>query len=37
MWRNISKMIRQHGPEFEITPLTYILPEDYKRFNLDRS
>jgi len=36
MWRNISKMVRQFGSEYEITPQTYILPEDYKWFKLDR-
>ncbi len=29
-------MIWTYGPEFDITPQTYILPEDYKRFKVDR-
>jgi len=36
LWRNISKMKRKFGKEYEICPLTFILPEDYKRFLNER-
>ena len=36
LWRNISKFKRQHGDAYNICPRTYIFPEDYKRFCLDR-
>lgn len=36
MWRNVQRMRRIHGPEYDIAPLTYILPDDYKRCQLDR-
>jgi tubulin polyglutamylase TTLL4 len=36
MWRHVQRMRRIHGPSFEIAPQTYIFPEDYKRFTLDR-
>ena len=36
LWRNISRMMRKHGKEFNICPLTYIFPEDYKKFQSDR-
>ena len=36
MWRNVQRMRRMYGKEFEIAPTTYILPEDYKRWCNDR-
>ena len=36
MWRNVQKQRRLHGKEFDICPMTYIFPEDYKRFMNDR-
>lgn len=36
MWRNVQRMRRMFGNEYEIAPTTYILPEDYKRFCQDR-
>ena len=36
LWRNVQKQRRKLGKEFEICPLTYIFPEDYKRFLNDR-
>jgi len=36
LWRNISKMIRDYGPEYKICPKTWILQEDYKRFQKER-
>jgi hypothetical protein len=32
MYKNISKMIREHGEEYRIVPKTYVLPEDYRKF-----
>jgi hypothetical protein len=36
MWRNIQRMRRLHGKAFDICPQTYIFPEDYKRWTIDR-
>ena len=36
MWRNILRMRRLHGKAFDIAPRTYIFPEDYKRWCIDR-
>lgn len=36
MWRNIQRMKRMHGKHFDIAPTTYVFPEDYKKFNVDR-
>ena len=36
MWRNVQRMRRLHGKAFDIAPTTYIMPEDYKRWNIDR-
>lgn len=32
MWKNISKLKRQFGEDYNICPKTYIFPHDYKRF-----
>jgi formate-dependent phosphoribosylglycinamide formyltransferase (GAR transformylase) len=36
MWRNVQRMRRLYGKEFDIAPSTYVFPEDYKRFILER-
>ena len=36
MWRNVQRMKRLHGKAFDICPTTYIFPEDYKRWHIDR-
>ncbi len=36
MWKNIYRMKKFFGKEFDICPKTYILPEDTKRLNADR-
>ena len=32
MWRNISRMKRNFPDDYNIAPLTYLLPDDYSRF-----
>jgi len=36
LWRNVQRSRRLYGQFFDIAPTTYILPEDYKRWNIDR-
>jgi tubulin polyglutamylase TTLL4 len=36
MWRNVQRSRRLYGKFFDIAPPTYIFPEDYKRWNIDR-
>jgi hypothetical protein len=36
LWKNVSKFRRMHGMDFEICPLTYVFPEDFKRFIADK-
>jgi tubulin polyglutamylase TTLL4 len=36
MWRNIFRLKRKHGKDYDICPKTYIFPEDTKRFKQDR-
>jgi len=36
LWRNVQKQRRKHGKDFEICPITYVFPEDYKRWCNDR-
>jgi len=36
LWRNVSKMMREFGEEYRIVPKTWILPEDLRRFNVER-
>jgi tubulin polyglutamylase TTLL4 len=36
MWRNVIRNRRLYGKFFDIAPMTYIFPEDYKRWNIDR-
>lgn len=35
MWKNISRLKRQFGSEYNICPKTYIFPHDYRRFVMD--
>ncbi len=35
MWKNISRLKRQFGSEFNICPKTYVFPHDYRRFIID--
>ncbi len=32
LWRNINRLKRLHGREYNICPTTYVFPEDYNRF-----
>jgi len=36
LWRNVFRLKRKHGKEYDIWPKTYIFPEDTKRFKADR-
>ena len=36
LWRNVFRMKRIHGADYNICPQTYIFPEDYKRWCQDR-
>ncbi len=36
LWRNVFKMKRTHGQDYNIAPTTYIFPEDYKRWLNER-
>ena len=36
MWRNVQRMRRLYGKAFDICPTTYIMPEDFKRWCIDR-
>jgi tubulin polyglutamylase TTLL4 len=36
LWRNISRMKRHYGMDYNIAPPSYIFPEDFKKFQLDR-
>lgn len=36
MWRNVQRMRRMFGKSYDIAPTTYIFPEDYKRWCMDR-
>lgn len=36
LWRNMLKMRRKHGKAYEFCPYTYLLPEDFNRFQADR-
>lgn len=35
LWRNVYRMRRKHGLDYEICPKTYILPEDYSRLQME--
>lgn len=35
MWKNISRLKRQFGSEYNICPKTYVFPHDYRRFIID--
>lgn len=36
MWRSVARMKRQFGKEYDICPPTYIFPDDYKRWCIER-
>jgi len=36
MYRHVSKMTREFGDEYRLVPKTWILPEDYRRFQKER-
>jgi tubulin polyglutamylase TTLL4 len=36
MWQNVQRMRRVYGKAFDIAPATYIFPQDYKRWLIDR-
>ncbi len=36
LWRNMSRMRRKYGANYDICPQTYILPEDYERLQTDK-
>lgn len=36
LWKNMSRMKQKHGREYDITPTTYLFPEDYDRFLAER-
>jgi len=36
LWRNVWRMKRAFGAEYEICPMTYLFPEDYDRFMSDK-
>lgn len=36
MWRHVSKQYRRLGEQYEICPMTYILPQAYKRWKQER-
>jgi len=36
LWRNISHMKRAFGPEYDFCPATFLLPEDFPRFQRER-
>jgi hypothetical protein len=37
MWKNIARLRRIHGAQnYDICPMTYLFPEDYKKWTLDR-
>lgn len=35
MWKNIARMKRKFGVDYNICPNTYVLPTDYRRFQCD--
>jgi tubulin polyglutamylase TTLL4 len=36
LWRNVWRMKRAYGSDYEICPMTYLFPEDYSRFQSDK-
>lgn len=36
LWRNVWRMKRGFGSDYEICPMTYLFPEDYARFQSDK-
>ncbi|CEM26957.1 unnamed protein product [Vitrella brassicaformis CCMP3155] len=37
LWRNVTRMKRQHGEAFSFMPQTWILPDDYRLFEAARN
>jgi len=35
IWKNIARMKRKYGADYNICPVTYVLPTDYRRFCVD--
>jgi tubulin polyglutamylase TTLL4 len=36
LWKNMYRLYKKYGKEFDITPMTYLFPEDYNQFCEDR-
>ena len=36
LWKNMYRLKQKYGREYDITPMTYLFPEDYNRFEKDR-
>jgi len=36
LWKNFSRMKRSFGKDYDFCPQTYLLPDDYRRFQSDR-
>lgn len=36
IWKNVHRMIKKHGDDFDILPKTYIFPQDAHQFNQDK-
>src|ERR1700733_2451402 len=36
LWRNMYRMKQKFKREYDIVPMTYVFPEDYNRFLIDR-
>lgn len=36
MWKNVQRMKQKFGKEYDIAPNTYLFPEDYNRFLIER-
>lgn len=32
LWKNMYRLKQKFGREYDITPMTYLFPEDYNRF-----
>lgn len=36
LWKNMHRLKVKYGRDYDITPITYLFPEDYPRFQTDR-
>jgi len=36
LWKNIQRLKSKFGKEFDIAPMTFLLPEDYRQFAAER-